>query len=102
MAYKVKLTPAALASLREIYRWSKSQWSKDQANHYVRGLRRLIKGIADHPQLYPITMEKQGFEGEVHYLFYPLGRSRHRILYTIEPDLIIVLSIRHTAQASES
>ena len=83
------LTNKAVADLSDIWNYTYSKWSEDQADKYYQMLQDTFKQIADNPGLgkdYSIVIDKLlGFRAGRHIVFY---RS-------IEGDKIEVLRILH-------
>jgi toxin ParE1/3/4 len=45
------LTPAAIADLDAIYRDSSDRWGNNQARSYLQSLDRILRLLADHPEI---------------------------------------------------
>lgn len=99
MSVPVLLTAGARDDLRQNARWWAEHRSVEQAERWYDGFLRHIDSLAENPQRCPLARENHKFPYELRELHYGVGsRPTHRALFTIRPDAIIVLAIRHGAQ----
>jgi len=99
MSLPVLLTAGAHDDLRRNARWWAENRSAEQAGRWYDGLLRRIDSLAKDPQRCPVAPENHKFPYELRELHYGIGsRPTHRALFTIRPDAVIVLAIRHGAQ----
>mgnify|MGYP002725773115 CR=1 FL=1 len=73
-------------------------WAKHDLSR--RDLDAKIRGLAETPHSLPVADENDEFAYEIRQLNFGLSsRPTHRAIFTIvEPDVVLVLAIRHTAQ----
>ena len=71
----IEIFPAARARIKEIRRYTKKLWGKEQANHYIRGLGKAIHQLAGQRNLWR-PVEDEVLQGvffircEHHYIFF--------------------------------
>ena len=79
--------------------WWEKHHSSEQAEKWYAGFVESLALLYDHPTRFPLAPENDAFPFEVRELHYGLGsRPTHRALFTIRPDMIYVICIRHLAQ----
>ena len=67
---------------------------------WYAGFSEAIAGLAENPERCPLAPENGRFPYEIREQHYGLGlRPTHRAVFTIRPDIVLVLTIRHVAQA---
>jgi len=100
MTYRVVLTARADRELEEASDWWAKNRSQDQAARWYAGFSDAITSLEKDPQRCPLAPENARFPYEIRELHYGLGsRPTHRAVFTIRPDMVLVLTIRHAAQA---
>jgi len=99
MSRPVILQPEAEDQLVASARWWADQRSAEQAHRWYAGFLETIETLADNPERCPLARENAAFPYELRELHYGLGsRPTHRALFTIRPDAVVVLSVRHATQ----
>jgi len=99
MTYQVVLSERAAAEIEEVAAWWARENSIDEAKHWYTGIRTAIAALETFPMRCPIATELHGGPYNIRELHYGLGpKPTHRVLYTITPTTILVLTIRHTRQ----
>ena len=99
MTQPVILTEPAFDELRRNARWWAEHRSLEQAEHWYDGFLAKLDSLEHDAERYPLARENDKFPCELRVLHYGVGsRPIHRALFTIRPDSILVLAIRHTAQ----
>ncbi|QDT64076.1 type II toxin-antitoxin system RelE/ParE family toxin [Calycomorphotria hydatis] len=100
MSYRVVFTPRAERELDQATDWWSENRDHFQAANWYIGFSDKIYGLADNPLLWPVADENDLVDFEVRQLNYGLSsHPTHRALFTvIEPDVVLVLTIRHLAQ----
>ncbi len=59
----------------------------------------MILGLGDSPERRPFARENDQFPLPIRQATFGLGRQpTHRVLFTIRPDCVYVLAVRHMAQ----
>ena len=99
MSYEVVVTRLAERELDEAADWWAAHRSQEQAERWYNGFIEGIISLEDNPERCPLSRENEAFPYEIRDLLYGLGRRRtHRAVFTIRPDKVVVLTIRHLAQ----
>jgi plasmid stabilization system protein ParE len=99
MKYRVEIAASAKADIREAARWLAEQASPAVATRWLTGLYKAMNSLGRQPSRCPVAAESHKFPVEIRELLY--GRSkkgRRRIIFTIENDIVHILSVRHTAR----
>jgi plasmid stabilization system protein ParE len=79
--------------------WWATHRSEAEAERWYDGFSKAIKKLATDAERHALARENANFPFELRQLNYGLGRRpTHRALYTIRPDMILVLRIAHLAQ----
>jgi plasmid stabilization system protein ParE len=100
MSYRIVFTQRAERELEQATDWWAQHRSVIQAARWYEGFSDAIASLTDQPQRCPLAPENGLFPYEVRELHYGLGsHPSHRAVFTIRPDLVLVLTIRHGAQA---
>jgi plasmid stabilization system protein ParE len=99
MSYQVSLTEQAHRDLLESCAWWAENRSAEQAERWYDGFAKAIRSLATKPENRPLAPENEAFPYELRQLHYGLGkRPTHRAVFTIRPDTVLVLRVRHLAQ----
>lgn len=99
MKRRVVLHDRARRFLRDAYRWWAENRSAEQAERWNDGFLSALDSLGDNPERWPVARENTCFPFEVREFYYGLGsRPTHRALFTIRPEMIFVLVIRHMSQ----
>lgn len=88
---RVRLSEAASADLRAIYRLGLDKFGLRQADAYALLLRNAVKMLGDYPEASPA---REGLERPVRVR--PCGS--HIIVYSFHDDAVHVLRVRHGAE----
>jgi plasmid stabilization system protein ParE len=100
MTHHVVLTRRAECELEDAAAWWAENRSPDQAARWYAGFSEAIASLEREPHGCPLAPENGSFPYEIRELHYGLGsRLTHRAVFTIRPDMVLVLAIRHVAQA---
>jgi len=99
MSYRVALTDQAREELDQACTWWGENRSPAQAVRWYNGFIEVLQSLAKSPERCPLAAENDAFPYELRQLAYGLGRKpTHRAVFTIRPDMVLVLRIRHLAQ----
>ena len=99
MSYVVAYTQRALAELEEATDWWARHHSPVEAARWYAGFSAAIDSLAENPCCWPVARENGLFPYELRELPYGLGsRPTHRAVFTIRPEAVVILTIRHGAQ----
>ena len=99
MMVPVGVTDRAEAEWDAVYQWWAENRSAEQAVRWYNGIADAIEALADRPAQWPLARENSRTPYELRERHFGLGRQpTHRILFTIRPELVLIVSIRHVAQ----
>jgi plasmid stabilization system protein ParE len=99
MNLPVVLSPKASASLHEFAQWWAANRSLEQAQRWYDGFIAALEALGGNPHRGGLARENRRFSYEIRELLYGVGsHPTHRAVYTVRPDMIFVLAIRHAAQ----
>ena len=97
MTYQVVIEAQAQADMEEVYRRLAAD-SSEQAAQWYNGLVDAITSLATLPQRCSFAPENAFFPEAIRHLLYGKRSSRYRILFTITPNTVHVLHVRHSAR----
>jgi toxin ParE1/3/4 len=86
-----RLKPAALTDLENIWNFTATRWSADQADEYVQGLYAAFERISENPL---IVRERIEFTPPVRIYNF----KSHIVVFREEPDHIAIIRIRHGSE----
>jgi plasmid stabilization system protein ParE len=98
MIYRVVLTARAEQDRDAAFAWYTDNYSFEFAVRWYNGVMQAVRSLSQNPQRSGVAHENDKFPFEVRELLYGAKRRKHRILFTIHDDLVLVLHIRHSAQ----
>ncbi len=103
MSYRVFITERADDDLQQACTWWAKNRSVEQAEKWYDNFAKAIRSLAENPDRCPLAKENKAFPCELRQLNYGLGKYlTHRAVFTIRPDMVLVLRVRHLAQRSLS
>lgn len=87
----LRLTETALADLEDIRNIGVADFGADVAEHHLVGIRRQFDLLPRHPLAGQARPEfRQGIR--------TLSHRRHRILYTVADDVVLIVRVIHQAR----
>jgi plasmid stabilization system protein ParE len=100
MTFQVVITAQAAAELQAASVWWAENRDPHQAARWFAEFDEEIRGLAENPYRYAVAREDERFPYEIRQLNFGLSsRPTHRAVFTIvEPDVVLVLTIRHLAR----
>jgi plasmid stabilization system protein ParE len=99
MTYQVVLTDRAHQDLLRARQWWAENRSLEQAQRWYDGFAEAIHSLAEAPTRYMLAPENNDLAYDVRQLNYGLGRRpTHRALFTVRPQEVVILRVRHLAQ----
>ena len=99
MSLDVIVTPRAEDDLRQSTQWWAENRDPEQAGRWWYGILEKIESLAENPDRCPLARENPKHPHELRELHFGLGsRPTHRILFTIRPDRVVIVAVRHAAQ----
>jgi plasmid stabilization system protein ParE len=97
MTYRLILTPRAKQDRDRAFQWYSDHYSKRFADRWYQGVARAIESLRRNPLRCHKAFENDYFSFELYELLYGRRRNKHRILFRVEGDLVVILQIRHSA-----
>jgi len=99
MPLPVYLTARAQRDVDEAYDWWSLHRSAEQAHRWRDRCVEAIDSLASKHAKCRLSPENDDFPIEIRQLAFGLGRRpSHRILFTLRPEMILVMRIQHLAQ----
>ncbi len=98
MTFQVELTPIAELQIEQAYQWYRDR-NPEFADRWFRSVMNRISTLQVQPRRWALAVEHEIFPGEVRQLLHGQARNIYRILFTIREMRVIVLYVRHSAQA---
>lgn len=99
MIYRVEIQPTAFQEIETAYRWMCDNRSGDFAARWYYELQDAIQSLERFPNRCAIAPESKTVGREIRQLW--VGKQqRYRVMFLVEKDLVAVLHIRHSRQAS--
>ncbi len=98
MIFQVELTPIAEFEIEQAYQWYRDR-NPEFADRWFRSVMNRISTLQVQPGRWALAVEHEIFPEEVRQLLHGQARNVYRILFTIRETRVIVLYIRHSAQA---
>ena len=99
MTYRVILQPRAERDLLDSARYILGQSkSPAVALRWARGIRVKIGTLKTQPLRCPIDPDSDVYGVEVRIMLFGRGRGKYRVLFTIQADTVIILTVRHSAR----
>ena len=98
MSRRVILTDVAEVELESAYRWY-AEHAPDFAERWYNGFLDQLQSLADDPERFPLAPESGDLIVQVRQMLYGHHRKTHRAVFTVRSDAVVVLRIRHVAQA---
>ncbi|MFN0021051.1 MAG: type II toxin-antitoxin system RelE/ParE family toxin [Pirellulaceae bacterium] len=95
----VGITDQARNQLEAAFCWWKENRSEAQAVKWYNQFVEAIGTITNSPEKYPLSLENNSFPYEIRELRFGVGRRKtHRAVFTIRPEMVLVIAVRHLAQ----
>ena len=98
MSYKLIITQRAKDDRNRAFNWYCANYSEEFAAHWYQGIAEAIVRLTRDPMLGHKAWENDRFPLELYELLHGKRMHKHRILYTVEDDLVVVLRIWHSSQ----
>jgi plasmid stabilization system protein ParE len=98
MTHKLIITPRAARNRDDAFEWYCANYSKEYADRWYDGISKAVESITANPLLCHKARESHLAPFELYEFLFGKRRYKHRILFTIENDAVIILRIRHSAQ----
>ncbi len=99
MTYPVVILPEVEDAVRRMAQWWAEHHSPREAEVWFNGVYDAFYELEDNARRFPLARENDQFPCDVRVMNYGVGsRPTHRVLYTIRPDAVVVISIRAAKQ----
>ena len=98
MTFQVELTPIAELQIEQAYQWYRDR-NPEFADRWFRSVMNGISTLQVQPRRLALSVEHEIFPEEVRQPLHGQARNVYRILFTIREMRVIVLYVRHSAQA---
>ena len=100
MTNRIVFTRRAARELEGAADWWAAHRSPSQAARWYAGFSEALASLSRNPERCPLASENGRFPYEIREMYYGLGsRPTHRAVFTIREDIVLVLTVRHAAQA---
>jgi plasmid stabilization system protein ParE len=99
--YTLVVLPEADDAIARIAAWWGEHRSIEQSDRWIEGIYDAIESLRQNPLRCPIALENDPtlFPAEIRELHSGLSsHPTHRVLFTVRPEEVIVLTVRHAAQ----
>ena len=98
MSYRVRYTATAEQDLRSQFLWLQER-SAHGADTWRHGIIKAVDSLQKHPESNALAPEGQRFGRAIRQLLYGKHpRGTYRILYVVEDQEVLILTIRHGMQ----
>lgn len=98
MSFRVVLTARAERDRDSAYQWFADNYSRTFAARWYNGLQSALSSLAENPARCGLAHENDKFPFELRELLYGSRVNKHRVLFSIHEELVLVLHIRHSAR----
>jgi plasmid stabilization system protein ParE len=99
MIYRLLVSEPAENDIEAAYRWWRENRSADQAARWYVGIRKVIAELCSAADRHPQAPEHDLHPIGLRQALFGLGsRATHRIVYTVDDDLVTVVRVRHASQ----
>lgn len=99
MTLPVYLTDRAQADVDSTCQWWAENRTAQQALRWLNEFDESLKKLCTDPMRFPLARENSRLSVELRQMNFGLsGKRTHRVVFTIRPDMILILRLRHLAQ----
>ncbi len=95
MSFRVVYSRNAEEEIETAYRWIRDQ-APIAAEKWRDALIARIETLSNNPLGHRLAAESANFSREIRQLLYGKRAGQYRILYTVDHDAVVVLSLRHS------
>ena len=95
MAFLVEITPRAKRDLDAILTWLAEEQAGETGLRWFSRLREAIASLSEFPRRCPLAPEHKAVPFEVRHLLFGNWPHVYRVLFTIEDEIVTILSVRH-------
>jgi plasmid stabilization system protein ParE len=97
VTYRLRVTARAVGDADGAYAWIAEHRSPAQAERWYQGLFKQMETLTYQPSRCPLAAENPKFPFEIRELLYGKRKNKHRIIFTIRNDDVVVLYVHHGA-----
>jgi plasmid stabilization system protein ParE len=95
----VGLTDRALLEMEAAHDWWAENRSPLQAAKWYNAFADAIESLESHSERCPLSPENGLFPFEIRDYRFGVGRRKtHRAVFTIRPDMVLIVAVKHLAQ----
>jgi plasmid stabilization system protein ParE len=98
VTFRLRVTARAVAVADKAYEWIAEHRSLAQAERWYQGLFEQMQSLIRHPTRSPRAAESDRFPCGLRELVYGKQNNKHRIIFTIRDDDVVVLYVHHAAR----
>jgi plasmid stabilization system protein ParE len=98
VTYGLRVTARAVGDADLAYAWIAEHRSPDDAERWYQGLFKQIETLTRQPTRCPIAAESDKSPEVLRELLYGTRKNKHRIIFTIRGDDVVILYIHHSAR----
>jgi plasmid stabilization system protein ParE len=98
MKYKLIISTRAQLDRDRAYEWYKSNYPKEFADRWYEGIANAVGSLRQNPLRCGKAHEAHQFSFALYELLFGKRRNKHRILFTVHEDTVVILHLRHSAQ----
>jgi plasmid stabilization system protein ParE len=98
MNYRVALSARAERDRDAAFSWYAENYSPEFAARWYNGLTQAIQSLGRDPLRCGVAHEDDKFSFELRELLFWGRQHKHRVLFTVQDDVVAVLHIRHSAR----
>jgi plasmid stabilization system protein ParE len=98
MKYKLVVSARAEQDRDRAFEWYSANYSPEYAVRWYEVISKAMLSIVQNPQLCHRARENQSVSFDLYEVLFGKRRSKHRILFTLEDDAVVILHIRHSAR----
>jgi plasmid stabilization system protein ParE len=98
MTYKLVVTTRAKRDRDAAFEWYRVNLSHEFAARWYDGIAQAIESLRDNPSRCHKAHESGRFAFELYELLHGSRRNKHRILFRLEGDSVVILHLRHSSQ----
>jgi plasmid stabilization system protein ParE len=98
MSYKLVVTDRAERDRDAAFAWYSANFSCDFAARWYLGIADAIESLRNGVEKCHRAHESARFPFEIFELLYGSKRNKHRIVFRVKGDSVVILHIRHSAQ----
>jgi plasmid stabilization system protein ParE len=97
--YRLEIAEPAQADIQANYDWWRLHRSEEQAHRWYRGMHEAIRSLRQAATRCPQAPESELHPSGLRQLLFGIGRRpTHRIVFTLEENMVRIVRVRHASQ----